>query len=170
MEPPYIGEIRMFAGPWAPSGWAFCNGQEMRIHEHELLYALIGTTYGGNDQTFRLPDLRGRLPIHQGNLGGNEYQMGQKGGAEMVTLQPDHLPPHTHSPKAVSKPGGSADPENAIWATGTANRYNKSVTGIVSMHPHAISATGGSKPHENMAPSMAVHFIIALTGIWPDKD
>ena len=125
MAQPYVGEIRMFAGNFAPSGWAFCEGQLVSIAENETLFNLIGTTYGGDGQTtFGLPDLRGRLPVDQGNLsGGGTYVIGQLGGAETATLTTQQLPTHNHMAQASSATGSQPGPGNGVWAQSSLNQF-----------------------------------------------
>ena len=169
MAQPYVGEIRMFAGNFAPSGWMFCDGQLLPISENETLFQLIGTTYGGDGQsTFALPDLRGRLPIHMGN----GFILAETGGAEEITLTVQQIPSHSHVPQANSGNGSSSDPTNNFWAAqpallqyigpGTAN-VNLNVT----LPANTIAATGGSQPHTNFQPYLCVDFIISLFGIFP---
>lgn len=165
----YIGEIRMFAGNFAPSGWAFCNGQVLPIAENEVLYALLGTTYGGDGQTtFALPDLRGRLPIHQGTSStGTSYSLGQTGGSETVSLSVNQLPSHTHVVNATDVSGTEPTPIGNLWADGLHRYSTNASTG--TMFQEAISSEGGNQPHNNMMPFTAVHFIIALEGIYPSQ-
>jgi microcystin-dependent protein len=161
---PYVGEIRMFGGNFAPRGWAFCNGQTLSISEFDVLFNLIGTTYGGDGQTtFALPNLQGRLPVHQGN----GFAMGQAGGSETVTLSTAQLPAHPHSFQANPGTGSQKAPAGnvpAAVATGSAYAQDPPVT---AMAPQSISPDGGSQPHDNMQPYQCVSFIIALEGIYP---
>ncbi|MFZ5643697.1 MAG: phage tail protein [Bacillota bacterium] len=163
----YIGEIRMFAGNFPPQGWAFCNGQLLSISENDVLFALIGTTYGGDGQTtFALPDLRGRIPLHRGTNPSN--QMGQKGGVETVTLAATELPAHTHTVLASSATGEASSPENNLWAKNYSQFSTGNPDGV--MNPAIIQGTGGSIPHDNMMPFIAINFIIALEGLWPNQN
>lgn len=167
----YIGEIRMFAGNYAPEGWIFCNGQVLPISQYEALYSLIGITYGGDGQsTFALPDLRGRIPLHQGQnpQTGTAFTVGDKYGTETVALTVGQMPPHTHVVAASSVPGESASPQNAFWAR--KNTQYSSANPTAAMNPGAITTTGGSKAHDNMMPFLAVSFIIALEGEYPTRD
>lgn len=166
MGSPYIGEIRMFAGNFAPAGWAFCQGQSMPISENDALFALIGTTYGGDGQTtFNLPDLRGRIPIHAGT----NFTLGQMGGTEQVTLTANQMPAHTHPPLDVGGTGNQATPQGGVWALSNLGQFsNEAPNG--SMSPQAISPAGGSQPHENMMPYLCVSFIISLYGIFPQQN
>lgn len=166
MSDPYVGEIRMFAGNFAPQNWAFCNGQLMPIAENEVLFSLIGTTYGGDGQTtFALPDLRGRVPIH---IGGN-HLIGEFGGSESVTLSSGDVAAHGHPLVATSAAAGpSAGPTGMLGSSTTAQFYGTGPTSI-TMATDAVSATGGAGPHDNMAPFLATSFIIALYGIYPSS-
>ena len=162
----FIGEIRMFSGNYAPSGWLMCNGQLLGISDNEVLFTLIGTTYGGNGQTtFALPDLRGRVPIHKNP----SHPMGQQAGTESVTLLPSQLPAHSHGAAAQSANGTAASPASGVWAGTAVNNYSSVTTGLVSMSPSCISPTGNTLPHENMMPFMAISFIIATVGIFPSQ-
>lgn len=165
MAQPYVGEIRMFAGNFAPAGWMFCEGQLLPISENETLFQLIGTTYGGDGQsTFGLPDLRGRIPIHQGN----GFVLAETGGVETVTLTTNQLPPHTHALRASSSPATSAAGPRGVLAATTTPIYGSGIAPDRSMAANAIpDFAGGSQPHENMAPYLAVSFIISLFGIFP---
>lgn len=164
MAQPYVGEVRMFAGNFAPAGWMFCEGQLLPISEYETLFNLIGTTYGGDGQsTFALPDLRGRLPIHQG--GG--FILAETGGAEEITLTVSQIPSHSHPLLASADQGTVPNPQsNVLSATLTATPYI-SLTSNISLSPQAISAVGGSQPHTNFQPYLCVNFIISLFGIFP---
>jgi microcystin-dependent protein len=176
MSNPYIGEIRMFGGSFAPAGWAFCSGQLMPISENDALFNLIGTTYGGDGQsTFGLPDLQGRFPIHQGTVSGTSFILGEKAGTESVTLTTQQIPSHTHPPLCSSAPGTASSPQGNVWAaasTGTQMYFQApppppSPPPLVQMDAAAILPTGGSQPHNNMAPYLVVSFIISLFGIYP---
>lgn len=168
----YLGEIRMFAGNYAPEGWAMCNGQLLSISQNEALFSLIGTTYGGDGQTtFALPDLQGRVPVHTGKNTetGTVYPLGQKGGTETVTLVYDQLPKHTHAVNAQSEAGTSSTAANNYWAAGPVNLYsNTAANGM--MGSSAIGITGGNMAHNNVMPYFAVSFIIALQGIYPSQN
>jgi len=166
MALPYIGEIRMFAGNFAPANWLICNGQLLPISQNETLFQLIGTTYGGDGQvTFGLPDLRGRVPVHQGN----GFALAQQGGQETVTLTTPQLPQHTHNAAAASGPGNSDSPSGAnAWATAATPLYSTAATNA-QMNPGAISASGGSQPHDNMSPYLTINYIISLLGIFPSQ-
>jgi microcystin-dependent protein len=167
MSSPFIGEIRMFAGNFAPAGWAFCDGSLIPISENDALFNLIGTTYGGDGQsTFALPDLRSRIPIHVGP----GFVQGQSGGAETVTLTTSQIPAHSHVPQAISSPGTQPSPQGGLWAESTPslNQYSN-VAPSVTMDPAACGPTGGSQPHDNMVPFLAINFILSLFGIFPSQ-
>ena len=171
MPEPYIGEIRMFAGSFAPAGWAFCNGQLIPISENDALFVLIGTTYGGDGQsTFALPDLQGRVPLHAGSLAGNTYTLGEKGGVEAVTLTTQQIPIHTHAALASSDAGTSPTPENSTWsAAGTGDQIYSDLAPNINMRAGLIQGQGGSQPHTNMGPYLVITFIISLFGVFPHQ-
>lgn len=163
---PYLGEIRLFGGNFAPAGWAMCNGQLLSIAENQALFSLMGTTYGGDGQsTFALPDLRDRIPIHRSST----YPLGQKGGTETVTLTLDQVPAHTHVPLAQTAAGTQASPEAAVWAGGDLTMY-ASVNANATMENPSTTVEGGSQAHNNVMPFLCVNFIIALEGIWPQQN
>lgn len=164
MAQPYVGEIRMFAGNFNPAGWEFCAGQLLSICENETLFQLIGTTYGGDGvSTFTLPDLRGRIPIHQGN----GFYMAETGGVEQVTLTVQQIPNHTHTVIAQSGPGDTNSPENAVWAKSNFYQFSDQTNSLRNMNPGLVSQSGGSQPHSNFMPYLCVNFIISLFGIFP---
>jgi microcystin-dependent protein len=163
---PYVGEIRMFGGNFAPSGWMFCEGQLLPISENETLFQLIGTTYGGDgESTFALPDLRGRLPLHQGN----GFILAETGGAEEITLTVNQIPAHSHPFLVTPNPGTTVNAEGNVPAS-SANvpLYIEDVT-AVNLGPLAIDPVGGSQPHTNFQPYLCVSFIISLFGIFPSQ-
>ncbi|MDM7855482.1 phage tail protein [Cellulomonas alba] len=170
MSTPYIGEIRMFAGTFAPVGWAFCDGSLIPISQNDTLYALLGTTYGGDGlSTFALPDLRGRVPIHQGQGPGlSARTIGERAGTESVTLTTTQLPSHTHAVVAALVPATTGSPAGATWAATSAPSYTTGST-TNTMSPAALAPAGGSQPHENRVPSLGVSFIIATEGIFPSQ-
>jgi microcystin-dependent protein len=171
MGQPYVGEIRIFGGSFAPAGWAFCNGQLMPISENDVLFQLIGTTYGGDGaQTFAMPDLRGRLPLHMGTgSSGTTYQIGEASGVEDVTLTTNQIPSHTHPFLATTAAGAAASPLNAVLsASGSSNVYRQG-PGAAVLSNQMVSPTGGSQPHTNMQPYLCVDFIISLFGIFPSQ-
>jgi microcystin-dependent protein len=164
MAQPYVGEIRMFAGNFSPAGWMFCEGQLLPISEYETLFNLIGTTYGGDGQeTFGLPDLRGRIPIHQNSA----HTIGESGGVESVTLTTNQIPAHTHLFQAYNAIANTPNPGNNLL--GLSSQVNMFFSDIPNspMNANAISPTGGSQPHNNMMPFLCVSFIISLFGIFP---
>lgn len=172
MSDQYVGEIRMFAGNYQPEGWAFCDGRTLPIAEYEVLFSLIGTTYGGDGQTnFKLPDLRGRVPLALGQAPGqSNYSLGAAGGVEAVTLNQNQYPAHTHMLRASTVKGNQAAPTgNMLAASETIALYKKSPP-KVALAPATIGPSpGGSQPHENRQPYLAVNFIIALTGLYPSQ-
>ncbi len=172
MGQPFVGEIRMFGGNFAPAGWMFCDGSLLPISENETLFQLIGTTYGGDGQsTFALPDLRGRLPLHMGQGPGlSNYVLAQSGGVESVTLTAQQLPTHTH-PAMCSTGSGSntSNPAGGTWSVADTASYSGSLAAGGFMGSSAIisTPTGGSQPHDNMVPFLCVDYIISLFGIFP---
>jgi microcystin-dependent protein len=171
MSNPYVGEIRMFGGNFAPSGWAFCDGQLMQISENDTLFNLIGTTYGGDGQeTFALPDLQGRLPMHAGQGPGlSNYQIGEKAGVETVTLNTQQTPTHTHAVVVSGDLANSNSPNNSMLAQSTQILLYTQDTASKFMAPSALSLVGGSQPHENIQPFLVVSFIISLFGVFPSQ-
>lgn len=171
MADPFIGEVHMFGGNFAPLGWGFCNGQLMPISQNEALYNLLGTTYGGDGQsTFGIPDLRGRLPICQGAppTGGN-YVLGQLAGTETVTLITGQLAAHTHAISGSGDAAASRSPGGAVPAVSGRALYVKTGT-TVPMAPGAVSSSGSTPgPHDNIMPFLCVNFIIAFEGIYPSQ-
>ncbi|ESS66647.1 microcystin dependent protein MdpB [Methyloglobulus morosus KoM1] len=171
----YIGQIIMFAGNFAPTNWAFCNGQLLSIAQNTALFSIIGTTYGGNGTTnFALPDLQGRVALHAGNGAGlTPYVLGEQGGAEAVTLTLPQIPAHNHSLMANSGNGDQLSPSGNVSATvndGARTQYpGYSTTPNAAMSAAAISPTGGNQPHTNIQPFLAVNFIICLQGIFPSR-
>lgn len=164
MAQPYVGEIRMFAGNFAPAGWMFCEGQLLPISENETLFQLIGTTYGGDGQsTFALPDLRGRIPIHQGN----GFILAETGGAEEITLTVQQIPAHSHPLLASTNISTQTSPSNAVVAQSSAADLYIEDTPSVNLAANAISPVGGSQPHTNFQPYLCVDYIISLFGIFP---
>ena len=165
MSDPYIGEIRMFGGNFAPVGWLLCQGQLLPISQFDALFNLIGTTYGGDGQnTFALPNLQSRMPMHVGS----GFPLGQVGGTETVTLNTQQLPVHTHAPVA-SLAATSSSPNNMFWAS-FANTMYSSQAPAAPMAPNALSPSGGNQPHENMSPYQVINFIIATEGIYPPQN
>lgn len=169
MSDPYVGEIRMFAGNFAPAGWAFCNGAILPIAENDTLFNLIGTTYGGDgQQTFALPDLQGRVPVHQGPApGGSTYVIGERAGVETVTLTTQQLPAHSHPVVASTAGGSTANPQGNVIASSPSVTLFLADIPSVSLPPSTVTAVGGSQPHENRMPFVAINYIISLFGIFP---
>jgi microcystin-dependent protein len=180
MSQPYVGEIKMFAGNFAPQGWLFCDGSLVPIAENATLFNLIGTTYGGDGQTnFSLPDLRGRIPVHQGtsSQSGASYLIGQAGGTEQETLTPGQIRVHNHALEASGDiatpavgPTGVPAASNLVqfYGTGPTTLGVKDPPGL-AMASSAIGQSGGSQPHDNLAPYLCVNFIISLLGIFPSQ-
>lgn len=175
MGQPFIGEIRMFGGSFAPAGWAFCAGQLMPISENDALFTLIGTTYGGDGQeTFGLPDLQGRVPVHQGTGKSlSTYVLGEEGGVESVTLSTNQIPTHTH-PVIVTNTSQQLSPQNAMFATATSSQAgvlaydaNPPTTPLVNT---TIQGAGGSQPHGNIQPTLCISYIISLFGVFPTQN
>jgi microcystin-dependent protein len=164
MAQPYIGEIRMFGGNFAPAGWMFCEGQLLPISEYETLFVLIGTTYGGDGQsTFALPDLRGRIPIHQGN----GFTLAENGGAEEVTLTIAQIPSHSHPYLASGATSTGSNPGNNVNNQNTTIQIYTEGSSSDNFNAGAIGGVGGSQPHTNFQPYLCVDFIISLFGIFP---
>lgn len=165
MAQPYVGEIRMFGGNFAPAGWMFCAGQLLPISENETLFQLIGTTYGGDgESTFALPDLQGRIPVHMGN----GTILGETFGTEEVTLTVSQIPSHNHALLGSDTNGSSTTPSGNVMAKNpSADIYTSDNSGAGALSPQSISAVGGSQPHDNMMPYLCVSFIISLFGIFP---
>lgn len=164
MAEPFLGEIRLFGFTFAPEGWAFCDGQLLPINQNQALFALLGTTYGGNGSTtFALPDLRGRVAIHRSV----SFPMGLTGGEVTHTLTVDEMPTHTHQALGSISAANTVLPANSVWAVTDNPAYNQSAN--TSMSPVGISSTGGSQPHNNMQPFLALNYCIALQGIFPPR-
>jgi len=172
MAQPYVGEIRMFAGNFPPVGWLFCEGQQLSIAENEVLFQLIGTTYGGDGQeTFNIPNLASRVPIHMGTgPDGTTYQIGEMAGTEQETLTVQQIPNHTHPLTASTQPGNEVTPGGNVLA-----QTPLSITPYIQDAPSlqlnagAIAPAGGSQPHENTQPFLVINFIISLFGIFPSQ-
>lgn len=164
MAQPYVGEIRMFAGNFAPAGWMMCDGQLLPISENETLFQLIGTTYGGDgESTFALPNLQSRVPIHQGN----GFILAETGGVEEVTLTVSQIPAHNHAFLATTNPGATTNANPNLTADSPNIKiYIEDVTGV-AMNAQALTPTGGSQPHTNLQPFLCINFIISLFGIFP---
>jgi microcystin-dependent protein len=176
MAQPYVGEIRIFAGNFAPAGWMFCQGQLLPISEYETLFNLIGTTYGGDGQsTFALPDLQSRVPIHMGN----GFTLAETGGVETVTLTVNQIPAHSHTATSSTAGGTNAAPASSTILAdqvvtgapsgGTVFAYKPSGGTQVAMPAATVAATGGSQPHENVQPILVINYILSLFGIFPSQ-
>src|SRR5687768_6589924 len=164
MAQPYVGEIRMFAGNFQPVGWMFCEGQLLPISENETLFQLIGTTYGGDGQsTFALPDLRGRIPIHQGN----GFILAETGGAEEITLTTQQIPVHTHPLLASTASGAQNSPSGNVLASSVSIDMYRESSPATPLAVNMVGPVGGSQPHTNFQPYLCVDFIISLFGIFP---
>lgn len=166
MSSPFIGEIRMFGGNFAPVGWAFCNGALIPISENDALFNLIGTTYGGDGQsTFALPNLQSRVPVHVGP----GFALGQSGGTETVTLTTSQIPNHSHVPQCNSGSGGAQGPGGNVWAQPSTGTIYSDAAPSLAMDPAALGSSGGSQPHDNMIPFLVVNFILSLFGVFPSQ-
>ncbi|TWI97504.1 microcystin-dependent protein [Mucilaginibacter frigoritolerans] len=175
----YLGEIKMFGGNFAPRGFALCNGQLLSISQNTALFSLLGTTYGGDGiQTFGLPDLRGRAPIHWGNgIGLTPRVIGEESGSEAVTLLQSEMPAHNHLINASTTVATQVLPTNFILAQstdagvgGTPSNFIEASSANTTMAPNALSISGSSLPHDNMQPYLTINFIIALTGVYPSRN
>ncbi len=171
-QTPFLGQIEMFAGNFAPVGWMFCEGQLLPISEYSPLFTLIGTTYGGDGvQTFALPDLRGRVIVSAGQGPGlSNYIIGETGGAEAVTLTPDQLPPHSHALFADSLSGSSDTPTGLLPADAPDGVPSFGPNPVVMMRNASLSSTGGNMPHNNMKPYLVIEYIIAVQGVYPSQN
>ena len=172
MSQPYIGQIMLFAGTFAPVNYAFCDGSLQSIANNDALFNLLGTTYGGDGvNTFALPDLRGRVPIHFGTnpSNGQVYVQGQLAGTETVTLTSNQLPLHTHALAASAADGTQGSPATAYLAGGGSISRYTTVAPTTAMASQSISVMGGSQPHDNMQPFVAISYVIALYGIYPSR-
>ncbi|MFY2762817.1 phage tail protein [Arenimonas sp. MALMAid1274] len=176
MSTPYIGEIRMFGFSRVPTGWVPCDGRLLSIAEYEVLFVLIGTTYGGDGQnTFAVPDLRGRVPVHTGQGPGlSVYVLGQQAGTETVTLTAAQMPLHQHPASATSAAASTGTPGNSVVPGTVANQtmYATNLTGATpfTQSASAITPSGGSQPHENCMPTLTVQYCIAWAGIFPSQN
>jgi microcystin-dependent protein len=173
---PFIGEIRMFGGSFAPAGWAFCDGSQLPISEYDALFNLIGTTYGGDGQsTFNLPNLAGRIPVCAGTnpATGSTYTYGEMAGTESVTLTTQQIPVHSHNALGSVDPGTSNSPQNTVPASMSV-ASGQLPYGVdpppTALSPSSIAPVGGSQPHENLQPFLVVSFIISLYGIFPARN
>ncbi len=171
MSEPFVGEIRMFAGNFAPRGWAFCDGQLLAVSQNDALFSLLGTIYGGDGRTtFGLPEMRGRIPIHAGTGPGlSQRRLGSKGGAESVTLTVTQMPSHTHGPVQASE--NAATERNAVGnvTAESVTRLYRAPATLSALNSQAFTGVGGSRNHTNLQPFVCIHFIIALFGIYPSR-
>jgi microcystin-dependent protein len=172
MSEPFVGEIRMFAGNFAPQGWAYCDGQLLAVSQNDALFSLFGTIYGGDGRTtFGLPDLRGRIPIHAGSGPGlTPRTLGSKSGAENVTVTVNQLPSHTHPMQATEELADSPNPGGQIAARSTTVDLYINENPSSNLAATSITSTGGSQSHPNIMPFLCVHFIVALFGVYPSRN
>ncbi|MGA7916036.1 MAG: tail fiber protein [Candidatus Acidiferrales bacterium] len=168
---PYLGQIMIVPYNFAPQGWLTCDGQVLPIRQYQALFALLGTTFGGDGvQTFALPDLRGRVPIGMGQGPGlSNYDLGGSGGQEEVTLTLAQIPSHTHVPMGTASVANTGSPSGAAWGTPRALLYS-SMAPTVPMNGLAIGSTGGGQPHENRKPFVVMTYVIALEGVFPSRN
>jgi microcystin-dependent protein len=168
MAEPFLSEIRIMSFAFPPKGWALCNGQLLPINQNQALFALLGTTFGGNGQVnFALPNLQGRTPIHVGN----RHNLGEAGGEKMHTLSINEMPMHTHVLNATNTVGNTIVPSNAaVFANVAPSQVFSGAQNLAAMHPSVVSNTGGSQPHDNMQPYLTLSFCIALQGIFPSRN
>jgi len=171
MADPFVAEIRIFPFNFAPTGWAFCDGQIMPISQNTALFSLLGTTYGGDGRTtFALPDLRGSAPMHPGQGSGlSNHDLGEVSGTPNVTLLESEIPSHNHSLMVSGRDANENDAEDLYWARGSINAYTSSNQNLVTMSPQIASPAGGSLPHNNMQPYLTLYFCIALQGVFPPR-
>lgn len=166
MSEPFLSEIKIVSFNFPPKGWAFCNGQLLPINQNQALFALLGTTYGGDGRVnFGLPNLQSRIPIHMGG----EFTLGERGGEPAHTLNVSELPTHTHTPQGNStNPASASSASGNLWGYNTQNTYAPNSDGT-AMNPACIAAVGGNQPHDNMSPYLVLNFVIALQGIFPSQ-
>lgn len=172
MSEPFLAEIRIVGFNFAPRGWALCDGQILPINQNQSLYSLLGTTYGGDGRTsFALPDLRGRTPIHVGASNGVSHPLGQRSGAETHTLAATEIPQHSHPVYATANDASQPVPTNAMLAESAAADpfYDSAQEVPVNMNAGSVANIGGSQPHDNMQPFLALNFVIALQGLFPSR-
>lgn len=168
MADPFLGELRLFSFNFPPQGWAFANGQLLPINQNQPLFSLFGTTYGGDGRVnFALPNLRGRVPVHMGNV----FTQGQAGGEEAHTITQSEMPTHTHLVNASTAAATAGNPSNArVLSQSTGANLYGAASNFVQMNPQAVSSVGGSQPHENRQPFIALNFCVALQGIFPSRN
>jgi microcystin-dependent protein len=174
MSDQFLGEIRVFSFNFPPTGWAQCNGQVMPISQNTALFALLGTTYGGNGSTnFALPDLQGSVAMNHGQSSGlSLYDLGESGGADTVTLLPSEIPAHSHAVRGQTNLGNIQEPAptRSLARSGGATIYTSSTTGLAPMAPQSLGTAGSSQPHDNISPTLVMQFCIAIQGIFPPRD
>ena len=164
---PFLGEVRIMSFNFAPKGWALCNGQLMQISQNQALFALLGTTYGGNGTTtFALPNLQGRVPLHVGG----QFTQGQSGGEENHTLNIGEMPGHTHVPQGSTTADSATTPVGNTWGQNATGKFSNNFNGLVAMNAALIGNTGGSQGHPNMSPFLTLNMCIALQGIFPSRN
>jgi microcystin-dependent protein len=168
MAEPFLGEISPVAFPFAPKGWAVCNGQILQIAQNQALFSLLGATYGGDGvKTFALPDLRARVSVHSGP----NYQLGSTGGFESVTLNSNQIPPHSHAPVCSTQGGTTGEPAGQVWAGSSSEKLYQTGSGANgSMAASLITPSGNSQPHSNLQPFLVINFIIAIVGVFPSQN
>jgi microcystin-dependent protein len=167
MSEPFLSEIKIVSFNFPPKGWALCNGQFLPINQNQALFALLGTTYGGNGQTtFALPNLRGRVPIHFGGA----HDLGEAAGSTSVTVNIQQLPTHTHAMMGSQTAGDTPSPTNTVLADTPATKIYGGVLSLTTLNPISVTSVGGSQPHNNMMPYLTLNFIIALQGIFPSQN
>lgn len=166
MSEPFLGEIKIISWNFPPRGWAFCNGQLLPINQNQALFSIMGTTYGGDGrQTFGLPNLQGRIPVHTGN----GFVLGQVGGEQSHPLSLNELPTHNHAANCNSGAGTAASPSGAVWAQDPNGNAPYSSSGGSGMAISTVNPVGGSQAHNNLAPYLTLNFIVALQGIFPSQ-
>jgi microcystin-dependent protein len=167
MSEPFLGEIKIVSFNFPPKGWALCQGQLLPINQNQALFALLGTTYGGNGQTtFALPNLRGQVPLHMGN----GHTLGERAGTSSVTLSIQQLPAHLHRAQASTDTGTTLIPSNTVVLAKRAAEIYHAPTNLASLNPGTVTSVGGAQPHNNMMPYLVLNFIIALQGIFPSRN
>jgi microcystin-dependent protein len=170
MSEPFIGQIMIFAGNFAPRGWALCNGQVLAISQNTALFSILGTFYGGNGTSnFQLPNLQGTVPLHAGSGGGSTYVIGETGGVENVTLLTSTMPQHTHNLQASALEASATDPTNGLFAVGHQAVFSDKTDQTAMLSASVVQPTGGGQPHPNMMPFLAITFVIALQGVFPSR-
>lgn len=171
MSEPFVGEIRMFAGNFAPRGWAFCDGQLLSVSQNDALFSLMGTIYGGDGRTtYGLPDMRGRIPLHAGSGPGlTPRRLGAKFGTENETLTVNQLPSHSHNWQASTDAANTRDTAGNVLAQSIPDIYNTRRSPI-NLNTSSVSNVGGSRSHTNLMPFLCINFIVALFGIYPSRN